>query len=49
MTEIQQFCPYCNQPLKKVGDKWLCPIHGFVLKEEEKEESDNKETPSYIN
>lgn len=44
--KMTQFCPYCFQPLKKIGDKFLCPIHGFVFKEVDKEESDEKS--SYI-
>lgn len=39
----QQYCPYCNQPMKKVGDVWICPIHGRVLKDIEKEEKSNEE------
>ena len=41
-----QFCPYCNQLLKKVEDYYICPIHGQVLKEVEKEENDKDK--SYI-
>ena len=44
---MNQYCPYCNQPLKKVEDYYVCPIHGQVLREVEKEESEDK--PSYIN
>lgn len=44
---IQQFCHLCNQPLKKVGDIYICPIHGKVLREVNKEESEEKDK-SYI-
>jgi len=45
---MKQFCPYpkCNQPLIKVGDFYICPIHGNVLREVDKEENGDK---SYIN
>lgn len=40
---MTQFCTYCQQPLEKIGDKYLCPIHGFVLREVEKEEESSDE------
>lgn len=40
-----QFCPFCNQLLKKVGDVYICPIHGRVLKEDSEE---SKGDTSYI-
>lgn len=43
---MTKFCNYCFQPLKEVDGGYLCPIHGYVLKEENKEESDKK--PSYV-
>ena len=39
---IQQFCPLCQQPLKKVGDIYVCPIHGGVLQEVDKEENKDR-------
>lgn len=44
---MKQFCDYCNQPLKKVGDVYVCPIHGRVLRDVE-EEQDKEEKKSYI-
>ena len=43
---MTQFCPHCFQPLKNIEDKFLCPIQGYVLLEEDKEQSDEKQ--SYI-
>ena len=41
---INQFCPYCDLPLKKIGEKYVCPKHGYVLIEAEKTNGDK----SYI-
>lgn len=43
MTEL---CPYCGTPCKKVGEVYLCPNHGRVLIDVDKEEK--KEGSSYI-
>lgn len=42
---INQFCPYCQQLLIKIGKKYSCPIHGFVLQEVDEEPNEDK---SYI-
>lgn len=43
---MNQFCPWCDSPCTKVEDYYICPKHGKVLVEREKEESEG--SPSYI-
>ena len=42
---VNRFCHYCQSLLVKIGDKFTCPIHGFVLQEVEEEENKDR---SYI-
>lgn len=44
---VNQFCHYCQSILIKIGDKYSCPIHGFVLQEVDEEPEENRDK-SYI-
>ena len=42
MNMVEQFCHYCQQRLKKINEKYCCPIHGVVLIEKPEEENKDK-------
>lgn len=39
---MEKRCPYCGTKCRKEGNVWICPNHGRVMQEVEKEKEGDR-------